>query len=235
MRAGVKLLDAPPQILRAFVPSWFNFRSTVALRVKICGITNVEDAVAAVDAGADALGFMFFEKSKRNITFERAAEIIRALPPYVAKVGVFVNAAEDFIRECIETTGIDTLQLHGEESPEFCECFAPMKVVKAFRVRDENSLQACLGYRNHAWLLDSFVADALGGTGVTFNWDVGIEAVKLNRMIVLAGGLKPETVADAVRRVRPFAVDVSSGVESQPGRKDHRKIRGFVHAAKSVN
>ena len=202
------------------------------VRVKICGISNIDDAVAAVDAGADALGFMFFEHSKRNVTFERAAEIIRELPPFVAKVGVFVNSAEDFVRRALDRTGIDTLQFHGEESPEFCSRFAP-KIIKAFRVRDRASLDECLKYRHHAWLLDSFVTGAHGGTGVAFDWDLAMEATKLSRMIILAGGLKPETVADAVRKVRPYAVDVSSGVESEPGKKDHAKIREFILAARS--
>lgn len=200
-------------------------------RVKICGITNVEDAVAAVEFGADALGFMFFEQSKRNVLFERAAEIIRRLPPFVAKVGVFVNPTEDFVRRAIQQTGIDTLQLHGEEPPEFCDQFTPLKVVKAFRVRDRESLQDCLRYRDYAWLLDSYVTGTQGGTGVAFDWDVATEATKLNRMIILAGGLKPETVGDAVRRVQPYAVDVSSGVEASPGKKDHDKLRRFIAAA----
>jgi phosphoribosylanthranilate isomerase len=200
------------------------------VRIKICGITNVADAVAAVDAGAHALGFMFFESSKRNISFGAAADIIRELPPFVSKVGVFVNAPEDFIRQAVDATGIDTLQLHGDESPEFCARFAPLKVVKAFRMRDENSLQQCLRYREFAWLLDSHVDGAHGGTGVAFNWDLAIKATQLSRMVILAGGLKVETVADAVRRVRPYAVDVSSSIESTPGKKDHQKIRRFIEA-----
>jgi phosphoribosylanthranilate isomerase len=205
----------------------------VPVRVKICGITNAADAVAAIDAGADALGFMFFQSSKRNVSAAVAREIIRELPPFVAKVGVFVNAAEDFIRETIEASGIDTLQFHGEEPREFCAQFG-LKTIKAFRIRDRESLQPCLNYRNHAWLLDSYVDGAPGGTGVAFDWDVAVEAAKLSRMVILAGGLKVETVADAVRKVRPFAVDVSSGVESAPGKKDHARIRQFIEAAKSV-
>jgi phosphoribosylanthranilate isomerase len=205
----------------------------VPVRVKICGITNTADAVAAVDAGAAALGFMFFENSKRNVSPAVAGEIIRELPPFVAKVGVFVNATEDFIREAIEASGIDTLQFHGEEPPEFCARFG-LKTIKAFRIRDRESLQQCLDYRNHAWLLDSYVDGAPGGTGVAFDWNVAVEATKLSRMVILAGGLKVETVADAVRKVRPFAVDVSSGVESAPGKKDHARIRQFIDAAKSV-
>ena len=203
------------------------------VRVKICGITNTGDAVAAVDAGAEALGFMFFENSKRNMPPAVVSEIIRELPPFVSKVGVFVNASEDFVREVIDATRIDTLQFHGEESAGFCGKF-PLKAIKAFRIRNRDSLGECLNYQNHAWLLDSYVEGAQGGTGVAFDWEVATEATKFSRMVVLAGGLKVETVADAVRRVRPFAVDVSSGVESAPGKKDHGRLREFVAAAKSV-
>jgi phosphoribosylanthranilate isomerase len=204
------------------------------VRVKICGITNIEDAVAAVDAGADALGFMFFAQSKRNIPFERAAEIIQKLPPFIAKAGVFVNASEEFIRRAVTDTGIDTLQLHGEEPPEFCAKLSPLKIVKAFRVHDRSTLAECHQYREHAWLLDSYVDGVHGGTGAVFDWDVAVEATKLSRMVILAGGLKPETVADAMRKVRPFAVDVSSGVESSPGKKDHAKLRHFIQGAKAA-
>jgi phosphoribosylanthranilate isomerase len=206
----------------------------ISTRVKICGITNASDAMAAVDAGADALGFMFFENSKRNVSPAAAAEIIRELPPFVSKVGVFVNPTLEFVRRVIEAAHIDTLQFHGDEEPHFCAQFA-LKVIKAFRIKDAASLPACLPYRDYAWLLDSYVDGALGGTGVAFDWNVAAEATKLSRMIILAGGLKVETVADAVRRVRPYAVDVSSGVESGPGKKDHAKMRAFIAAAKSVN
>lgn len=203
------------------------------VRVKICGITNVADAVAAVDAGADALGFMFFENSKRHVSSAVAAEIIRELPPFVSKVGVFVNPSADFVHDAIATSGIDTLQFHGEEPPEFCVQFA-LKVIKAFRVRNSESLRECLSYLNHAWLLDSFVEGAHGGTGTSFNWDAAVEATRFSRMVILAGGLKVETVADAIRKVRPYAVDVSSGVESAPGKKDHSKVRDFIMAAKAI-
>ncbi|HEY0548966.1 MAG TPA: phosphoribosylanthranilate isomerase, partial [Verrucomicrobiae bacterium] len=135
--------------------------------------------------------------------------------------------------QCVETSGLDTLQFHGEEPPEFCAQFR-LKTIKAFRIRDVQSLPHCLNYRNQAWLLDSYVEGALGGTGVAFDWNVAVEATRLSRMVILAGGLKVETVADAVRKVRPFAVDVSSGVESAPGKKDHARLRQFIVAAKSV-
>ena len=177
--------------------------------VKICGITNVADALAATEAGADALGFMFYDPSKRNLSLAAAAEIIRELPPLIARVGVFVNPTVDFVRAAIQTSGIDTLQFHGEETPEFCAQFG-VPFLKAFRVKDRSVLTQCATYRNCAWLLDSHVDGALGGTGATFDWEVAVEAVTLHPQVILAGGLKAETVAEAVRRVRPFGVDVSS-------------------------
>lgn len=197
-------------------------------------MTNATDAVAAAEAGADALGFMFFAGSKRNVPLPAATEIIRELPPLLAKVGVFVNATPEEIRRTVAETGIDTLQLHGEEPPEFCAQFAPLKVVKAFRLRDRASLEACWQYPAHAWLLDSFVDGAHGGTGVAADWNLAAEAARLHRHVILAGGLRAETVGEAVRCVRPFAVDVSSGVESAPGQKDHAKIRAFIQAVRSA-
>lgn len=207
----------------------------MSVLVKICGITNAADALAAAEAGANLLGFMFFAGSKRQISFKTAAEIIRELPPFISKVGVFVNASQDEVLRAIEQTGIDGLQFHGDESAEFCFRFTESKVIKAFRIRDRASLEHCGEYHHQAWLLDSHVEGALGGTGVAFDWDIAAEAIRLNRRVFLAGGLKVETVADAVRKVRPYAVDVSSGVESAPGKKDHAKIRDFIAAAKSVS
>ncbi len=203
----------------------------MSVRVKICGLTSEADALAAVEAGAEALGFMFYEPSRRHLAPAAAGAIIRELPPFVARVGVFVNPTEEFVRHAITASGIDTLQFHGEESPEFCARFG-LPVLKAFRVRNAGSLQECARYPKFAWLLDSHVDGALGGTGVTFDWDVAVEAVKLARPVILAGGLKVDTVSEAVRRVRPYAVDVSSGVESAPGKKDRARMRDFVAAAK---
>lgn len=204
----------------------------MVVRVKICGITCADDAQAAVEAGADALGFMFYEPSPRHIAPAAAAPIIRALPPFVSTVGVFVDATEEHIRHVLATCGFDTLQLHGSESPEFCRRFAGLKVVKAFRVVDLESLQALPAYRTHAWLLDSYVPGKPGGTGARFNWNLAVEAGKLGRPIILAGGLTPGNIAEAVRQVRPFGLDVSSGVESAPGKKDPQKVRDFIAAAK---
>jgi phosphoribosylanthranilate isomerase len=202
-------------------------------RIKICGITNVKDAVAAVEAGADALGFIFYDQSPRWIQPGDAAKIIRELPPLVAKVGVFVNPPEETVRQTIRESGIDTLQFHGDESPEFCRRFA-LKVIKAFRVRDEQSLHQMPEYKQEAWLLDTYVAGKLGGSGEQFNWELACQAVKLSQQVILAGGLTPQNVALAVRQVRPFAVDVSSGVEVAPGQKDHRKIQEFITIVRSV-
>lgn len=208
-----------------------NFRP-MSLLVKICGITNLADALTAVDAGADALGFMFYEPSARNIAPAAALEIIARLPPRVAKVGVFVNAPAETIRHIAMECGLDTVQLHGEETPEFCAQFAPLKVWKAIRVRDESSLRALPDYKTDAWLLDSYVAGQKGGTGEKFDWELAIAANVLGRPIIFAGGLTPENIANAVHQVRPFGVDVSSGVESGPGKKDAAKVRAFIMAAK---
>ena len=203
-------------------------------KAKICGITNLDDALCAVVAGADALGFMFYEPSPRNVPSAVATEIIRQLPPFVARVGVFVDARADTVRKAVAGCGLDTLQFHGDETPAFCRTFAPLKVYKAFRVQNLESLAALPSYRTDAWLLDGFAPDKLGGTGVTFDWGLAREARKLGRPIILAGGLTPENVAQAVCQVQPYCVDVSSGVESAPGKKDPAKVRRFVAAAKAA-
>jgi phosphoribosylanthranilate isomerase len=206
---------------------------SMSVKVKICGITNAPDALAAVEAGADALGFMFYESSPRHVSIRAAAEIIRQLPPFVIKVGVFVDAAEDLVMRAIGDCGLNMLQFHGHETPEYCTQFGLMSL-KAFRIRDTESLKALPNYPTDAWLLDAFVTDKLGGTGERFNWDLAIEAKKLGRPIFLAGGLTPANVAEAVQKVQPYGVDVSSGVEAAPGKKDHDKVREFIHTAKSV-
>jgi len=205
----------------------------MSVKVKICGITNAPDALAAVEAGADALGFMFYEKSPRHISIPDAARVIRELPPFIMKVGVFVDASEDLVMRAIGDCGLNLLQFHGNESPEYCTQFGLMSM-KALRIRDAESLKALSDYSTDAFLLDAYVADKLGGTGEKFNWHLAIEAKKSGKLIFLAGGLTPENVAEAVKRVQPFGVDVSSGVEAQPGKKDRDKVRAFIQAAKSV-
>jgi phosphoribosylanthranilate isomerase len=203
------------------------------VKVKICGITNLADGMAAAEAGADALGFVFHDPSPRSISVEAAAGLIRELPPFVMKVGVFVNAPEDLVVRAIRECGLNLLQFHGDELPDYCLQFGLMSM-KAFRIRDAASLQALLGYHTDAWLLDAYAPDKPGGTGETFNWDLALETRDWGRPIFLAGGLTPDNVAEAVQRARPYGVDVSSGVEAAPGRKDHAKVKAFIQSAKSI-
>lgn len=201
--------------------------------IKICGLTSRADAHLAADAGANAVGLMFYEKSPRAVTPEQAAGIVGDLSPFTARVGVFVNPAEELVWRAIHAAGLTVLQFHGEEPPDFCLRFGLM-TMKAFRVRDAASLTVLPNYATDAWLLDAYSPVAHGGTGERFNWDLAVQAKGLGRPIVLAGGLTPENVADAIAQVRPFGVDVSSGVESAPGRKDPEKVRAFVAAAKEA-
>ena len=203
-------------------------------KVKICGLTSVADAQAAAEAGADMIGLMFYEGSPRHVTVTQAAEIARALPPFVLKVGVFVNPEEAQVLEAIAACGLNLLQFHGDEPSEFCTQFGLMSV-KALRVQNADSLAALENYSTDAFLLDAYSKSGLGGTGEKFNWDLAVAAQKCGKPIFLAGGLTPENVADAVRQVRPFAVDVSSGVESAPGKKDAAKVRAFIAAAKGTS
>jgi phosphoribosylanthranilate isomerase len=203
------------------------------VKVKICGITNLPDGLAAAEAGADALGFMFYDQSPRHISVEAAAALIRQLPPFVMKVGVFVNAPEDLVLRASRECGLNLLQFHGDEPPEYCLQFGLMSM-KAFRIRDADSLQALQNYPTDAWLLDAYSPGKPGGTGETFNWDLALQARTLGHPIFLAGGLTQENVAEAVQRAQPYGVDVSSGVEAAPGRKDHAKVRAFIQAAKAV-
>lgn len=205
----------------------------MSVKVKICGITNVEDAIASAEAGADALGLMFYEGSPRHISIDEAAKVVRDLPPLTVKVGVFVDAAEDFIFRAISECGLNLLQFHGNESPEYCLQFGLMSM-KAFQVRDAQSLARMADFKTEAWLLDAYSPEKLGGTGEQFNWDLAVEARKWGRPIFLAGGLTPENVAEAIRHVQPYAVDVSSGVEASPGKKDHAKVRAFIENAKAA-
>ena len=218
---------------RANIPAIESPKSKMETRVKICGITNLADAQVAVEAGADVLGFIFYEKSPRHMTLPAVAEISRQLPPFIMRAGVFVNAPEELVMRAVVDCGLSLLQFHGDESPEFCTQFGLMNM-KAFRIRDAGTLKELPKYPTDAWLLDAYSAENLGGTGEKFNWDLAIEAQKLGKPVFLAGGLTPENVADAVRRVNPFGVDVSSGVESAPGKKDAAKVRAFIAAVRAA-
>ena len=206
----------------------------MSTRVKICGITNLADALAAIEAGADALGLNFYKKSPRHISLKTAAEIASYLPPFIMRAGVFVNADEDIVTRAIGECGLSLLQFHGDEPPDFCMQFGLMSM-KAFRIRDAESLKEIPNYPTDAYLLDAYSPGARGGTGEKFNWNLAIEAQKFGKPVFLAGGLTPENVGDAVRKVRPFGVDVSSGVESSPGKKDHAKIRAFIAAVRKAD
>ena len=197
--------------------------------VKVCGITNLEDALAAVECGADMLGFVF-APSPRRISPDEAARITNLLPPHIGKVGVFVNEAAEKIREIARLCGLDFAQLHGDETVEFARGLsAPF--IKAFRARDASVLENIAAFGTDTFLLDAYDPDRAGGTGRLVNLDIASKAARLGNMI-LAGGLSPDNVAQIVEAVRPYCVDVSSGVESSPGRKDHDKIKRFISEAK---
>jgi len=200
------------------------------VKVKICGITNEEDAVQAVEAGADALGFVFYDLSPRCISYEKTKKIIEKLPPFVVPVGVFVNNPIRSINLAVERCGIQVVQLHGDETPSFCSGIRH-KVVKAFRVRDISSLENIRNYPVSGFLLDAYVPGSYGGTGLTFNWETA-RVAKQYGPVILAGGLNAGNVRKAVESVEPYGIDVSSGVEASPGRKDHAKVAEFIKRAK---
>jgi phosphoribosylanthranilate isomerase len=191
--------------------------------VKICGITRLEDALAAAEEGAAAVGFIFVRTSPRRIEAAAAAEIIEKLPPFLCPVGVFVNERREDVMATIERTGIRCLQFHGEEPPADTAGF-PVPVIKSFHVRDDFEPSMIASYPLPAYLLDTYAPGMHGGTGKTFDWRKAQVASRYGR-IILSGGITPENAALAVRTVRPYALDVSSGVESSPGVKDRRKIR----------
>lgn len=201
------------------------------MKVKICGITNEGDALAAVDLGADALGFVFCKASPRYVTPDAAKEIIRRIPPFVTTVGVFVDEDTDEIENVLKYASIDVAQLHGNEPPEACP--KDRRVIKGIRVKDMSDLDILKKYRVNAFLLDTYSPESFGGTGQIFNWDIAVEAKQFGR-IILAGGLTPDNIEKAVRWVRPYGVDVSSGIEEEKGKKDYRKMRLFIETAKGI-
>ncbi len=203
------------------------------VKVKICGITSIDDALGACDAGADALGFVFYEKSPRWIAPESAASIVSELPPFVARVGVFVDSPLETVRQIMSFCHLNVAQLHGEESPEYCNYLLP-GVVKAFRVRDGKLPERVEVYSVPTYLLDAYNPGLPGGTGETFDWGIAMEFA-LARRVILAGGLTPSNVGRAVAAVKPYGVDVSSGVESSPGKKDAVLVRAFIKSVKGVD
>ena len=202
------------------------------IRIKICGLTHVDDALQACACGADALGLVFYEKSPRCVTREQARAIVAALPPFVTTVGLFVNESPETIREIVDFCGLDVIQLHGDEGPEAC-LFPPHRVLKALRVRGEESMAGVEHFSVSALLLDAWHPDSYGGTGQLGDWKLAAR-LAAERPVILAGGLNPENVAEAIRQVRPYGVDVSSGVESSPGRKDPALVAAFIRNARAA-
>jgi phosphoribosylanthranilate isomerase len=202
------------------------------LFVKICGITNLEDAKFAVQCGADAIGFVFHEDSPRFISHYRAAEIVKSLPEHISKIGVFVNAEKKFVQEIIKHVNLSAVQLLGDAGADDLLGY-DTSVIKVFRVYKDFDVATMKNYLVDAFLLDTYKEGSYGGTGKAFDWNIAVRAKEYGR-IILSGGLSPENVEDAVRFVRPYGVDVSSGVEGSPGKKDPKKVREFIMRAKSI-
>ena len=202
--------------------------------VKVCGVTNVEDALAALDAGADMLGFNFYARSPRYVTPAAARKIVEQLPERVSCVGVFVNEpAPAEVERIARAAGLGAVQLHGDESPEFCRRLGGLTTIKALRVGADYTPESAAAYQTDAVLLDAYVAGARGGTGHTFDWTLAALTRGRVPRLFLAGGLNPDNVASAVAAVRPYAVDVCSGVETSPGRKSPELMRRFLRAVGS--
>ena len=202
--------------------------------VKICGITNYEDAAMAVDLGATALGFIF-ANSPRQITPQKARDIIHIIPPFVKTVGVFVNEVPTEIKEVIHYCGLDLVQLHGDESPDLCHALMPY-TIKALRIKDVSSVQSSLAYQGkvRALLLDTYAKDKAGGTGSTFDWRLAKKIKDLGIPIILAGGIGPSNVASAIQTVEPYAVDVNSGVEECPGKKSPMLMNDLMKKVRRI-
>jgi len=203
-------------------------------RVKICGLTRPQDVVAAANAGADAVGFVFYEPSPRGVSIETAAELIRSLPAFVTATGLFVNPERGYVEEVLSKVPLDLLQFHGDETPEFCQSF-PARWIKAVRVRNRGDIEQAFRdyFRASGILVDAWVADTYGGTGQSFNWDL-IPSVR-PLPLILAGGLASDNVAAAVQQVRPWGVDVSGGVESGKGIKHTAKMTDFISEVHRVD
>jgi len=204
------------------------------MKVKICGITNEDDAIFAQKSGADLIGIVFAE-SPRKVSIEKANDIISSLSEDTAIVALFSNADKAVVDNTLKSLKrFDMVQFHGDETPQYCLSFKPKKIIKAIRVRDIGSLDIIKSFNSIDYiLLDAYVKDQYGGTGNTFNWDLALKAKNFNKPIFLSGGLNPENIRDAVKEVSPFAVDVSSGVEESPGKKDNRLVEDFIKKAKT--
>jgi phosphoribosylanthranilate isomerase len=203
-------------------------------QVKICGITNEEDALCAVHCGAAALGFIFYPPSPRYIKPEDARKIINGLPKEIVKVGVFVNEKADEIKRVMEYCGLDMIQLHGDESPAYCREFPADRIIKAVELKNDNDLNHALDYDVAALLVDNRHAGLYGGTGRKANWKLACR-IKNKKPLILSGGLSEENIAEALRTVAPAALDINSGVESEPGKKDHAKLARIFDIIRSAD
>jgi len=200
------------------------------VKVKICGITNLEDALFSYFLGAQALGFVFYKKSLRYINPIKARNIARILPKKVSLVGVFVNAKVSDVKKIAKLCNLDMLQFHGEESPEYCQQFKGYKVIKAFRVRTKDDLKDMAKYKTFAYLFDSFSKVSQGGSGKRFNWKILAQIATIRPVVFLSGGLTAKNVKSAIKFLKPDWVDLSSSLELKPGKKDHIKIQKFMKA-----
>lgn len=204
-------------------------------RIKICGITNKTDAVGAASLGVDMLGFVFYKKSKRYVEPAAAEDIINELPPGIGKAGVFVDEDKDEVLRIAVDAGLDILQFHGNESPEYCEYFRDKyRTVKAFRLKDKNDLKKVNDYKTDFYMFDTYKGDTIGGTGETFDWNL-LKDFEILRPVFISGGLTPDNVDRAIRELAPYGVDVSTGVEAAPGKKDIDKIKRFVENVRKVS
>jgi phosphoribosylanthranilate isomerase len=203
------------------------------IAVKICGMTDYEDVSVAVRLGVNALGFIF-ANSPRQVTPQKAREIIATVPPFVKTVGVFVDERHTVIRKIQHYCGLDMIQLHGDEPPSACHALMP-RTIKALRIKDEASLHSIQAYRGkvRALLLDTYSKDKAGGTGKTFDWELAIKIKKLGIPIILSGGLGPSNIVSAISTVRPYAVDVNSGVEEHPGKKSQNLMKELMERVNS--
>ena len=204
-------------------------------KIKICGITNLEDALFSIENGANAIGFIL-AKSQRQVKPDQVRKIIEKLPPFIQKVGVFVNEMPSVISKIVRDTGLTAVQLHGEEIPHFCDSLLPLTVIKGVRVKGEIDIKMLQAYTNvSAYLLDSFVEGKKGGTGKVFDWKFALMAKKHGKPVILSGGLSPSNILEALKKVAPYGVDVSTGVESKPGKKDKKKVKDFILKVKKYD
>jgi phosphoribosylanthranilate isomerase len=204
-------------------------------KIKICGTTNKYDALLASEFGADMIGFILYKKSKRHVEPKLVADIINELPPKILKVGVFVNEDRDKVIEIARDTGLNALQFHGDETPEYCRLFKDeFKLIKAFSIKDRKSLENINNFDTDFYLLDTYKKGSYGGTGETFDWQV-LKDFEFLKPVILSGGLTPDNVAKAITELTPYGVDVTSGVEASPGNKDADRLKKFIQNVRKVN